>query len=445
MYVGIDRRTPLLKLVSLGPTVGKKGPYPVEAAGFGCHVAGEPATMGPELLSFRGFDETRRMLRELKQHQGDLERQNEELRLARTEVQKALEKYRGLYDFAPAGYLALGRDGAIRGVNLFGSSLLGIDRTRLLGRPFGFFLASEARAAFSGFLGKVFSSKAKEVCEVALLEGEGRPSFVQIETVAATSGEECYLVVIDISARRSSAKELATQYNDLAIKAAKLEEANLELDAFNCTVSHELCTPLTNIIGYSQVLQTVGRDRLDQQSMEYLKGIADGNLRMKRLIASLFDFSRVTRVRLQRENVDLSQMARSVAGELKLADPERHVRFQIPEGITVHGDAGLCRVILVNLFANAWKHSVGTAQTAIEFGRTELGGKPVFFVCDNGPGFDMADAGKLFTPFQRIPGVGTEGHGIGLATVKRIVKRHGGRVWAESSPGEGATFFYTLE
>ena len=225
----------------------------------------------------------------------------------------------------------------------------------------------------------------------------------------------------------------------------KLEQANQELEAFNCSVSHELCTPLTTISGFAEVLRTLHQDHFDEQSMRYLQGISEGTLRMKRLIAALLDFSRVTRVELQRENFDLSAMARAAAADLKLTDPERRLRFRIPQGLKLKGDAGLCRIVLDNLLGNAWKHAGSRAHIVIEIGMTELGGKPVCFVCDNGPGFSMAEAGRLFLPFRRIPGIAAAGHGIGLATVKRIVKRHGGRVWAESSPGEGATFFFTLE
>jgi len=225
----------------------------------------------------------------------------------------------------------------------------------------------------------------------------------------------------------------------------KLEQANQELEAFNSTVSHELCTPLATIGGFAEVLQNLHKGKLDDKSTRYLQGISEGALRMNRLISTLLDFSRVTRVELHRERFDLSALAGAVAAELKLTDPEGHLRFLIPPGLKLKGDPGLCRIVLDNLMGNAWKHAGHRAQTVIEVGMTELAGKPVCFVCDNGPGFGMAEAGRLFLPFQRIPGVAAVGHGIGLATVKRIVKRHGGRVWAESSPGEGATFFFTLE
>ena len=223
-------------------------------------------------------------------------------------------------------------------------------------------------------------------------------------------------------------------------------DANLELEAFNWTVSHDLCTPLTTINGYCQVLLSgMCSDQLDENSKEYLDAIYKSTLRMKQLIGSLLDFSRSTRVELHRECFDVSEMAQSVAEELKLTAPQRRVSFLIAEGISGNGDQGLWRSVMDNLIGNAWKYSVDRVGTVIEFGSSQLEGKQVFFVRDNGPGFDMEFAEQLFVPFTRIPGSVVEGKGIGLATVDRIVRRHGGRIWGESIPNQGATFFFTME
>ena len=228
-------------------------------------------------------------------------------------------------------------------------------------------------------------------------------------------------------------------------KLEALTEANAELEAFNATVSHDLCTPLTAINGYCQVLRELCRDQLDDTSKEYLQGIYEGTLRMKELIGSMLNFSRVTHAPCHREKIDLSEVAHAVASELKLAAPQRKVDIRIAKGVTGSGDRGLWRSVLDNLIGNAWKYSAGREKTVIEFGRTTLAGKAVYFVRDNGPGFDMAQADQVFMPFQRISGTGVKGDGIGLATVDRIVRRHGGRIWAESKPGEGASFFFTME
>jgi len=240
-------------------------------------------------------------------------------------------------------------------------------------------------------------------------------------------------------------EKLEILHNDLAARAAELEAANIELEAFNYSVSHDLRIPLTAINGYCQVVLEQCGNRLDEQCKGYIREMFEGTLRMNRLIDTLIDYSRVTRVEMRHEKVDLSRMAEEVAMGLKVSAPERRVTFRIAEGIMADGDAGLLRVVLDNLIGNAWKYSGMREETVIEFGIMNIDGVTTYFVRDNGPGFDMSFADKLFIPFQRLPGTNFEGHGIGLATVGRIVRRNGGRVWAESKPGEGATFWFTLE
>jgi light-regulated signal transduction histidine kinase (bacteriophytochrome) len=270
--------------------------------------------------------------------------------------------------------------------------------------------------------------------------------------MTANSGQECRIAIIDISGRRQLEGQLEILHDDIATRAAELAAANIELaaanielEAFNYTVSHDLRKPLSIIHGYCQLVQELCRDQLDEQTKEFIREIYEGTKSMNRLITSLLRFSRVTRTEMRRETVDMSAMAKAVAAELQLLEPERRVSFRIAEGITGNGDAGLWRIALDNLIGNAWKYSVNREEAVIEFDMTEVDGKPACFVRDNGPGFDMAHADKLYVPFQRIPGIDVEGHGIGLATVERIVKRHGGRIWAESEPGKGATFFFTME
>lgn len=225
----------------------------------------------------------------------------------------------------------------------------------------------------------------------------------------------------------------------------KLASANIELEAFNYSVSHDLRTPLAAISGYCQVVKEICSDILDEQGMEYIHKIYGGAQRMNQLIDTLLNFSRVERVEMRHEQVDLSCMAHAVAKELKESVPERCLTFNITDKIVVDGDADLLRVVMYNLLCNAWKYNNNIEGAFIEFGVTVFEEKPVCFVRDNGQGFEMSSADKLFIPFQRLPGTKAEGHGIGLATVERIVRRHGGRVWAKSEAGKGATFLFTLE
>jgi len=379
-----------------------------------------------------------KLLHELQVHQIELELQNEELHQSRSDVETLLEKYSDLYDFAPVGYLTLTRSGTIQAANLASAGLLGTERSALIGRRFGLFVAAEARSVFTAFLGNVMAGEAKQTCEVPLLELGTDPLWVQIEAVRDPSGQECRAAIIDISVLKRLQKQNEIQRTELAI-------ANIELVAFNYTVTHDLRLPLTVINGYSQMLMDLCGSQLDERSRGILEEILNGSLRMNKLITTLLKFSQVTHTEMHREAVDLSAMAKAVVAELNLAMPGQRVRFHIANGIKSNGDPNLVRVVLNNLLGNAWKYAGKQDGAVVEFGMRRIAGKPAFFVKDNGPGFDMADAKVLFIPFQRLPDASLEGHGIGLATVDRIVRRHGGRVWTESEPGKGATFFFTLE
>jgi PAS domain S-box-containing protein len=249
----------------------------------------------------------------------------------------------------------------------------------------------------------------------------------------------------DITLKKQAQEQIERLNTQLEARAAELEEANRELEAFSYSVAHDLRKPLTTINGYCEVIRELCGDKLDEQCKAYLQEAYDGTWRMNRLIDTLLNFSRVTRIELRREAVDLTAMAQAVAAELKHAEPSRRATFRIAEGVSVTGDAGLLHVVLENLFGNAWKFTGMREEAVIEFGMTEIDGQPACFVRDNGPGFAKEDADKLFIPFQRL--AGTEeyrGFGIGLATVERIIRRHGGRIWAEGEPGKGATFWFTL-
>lgn len=249
----------------------------------------------------------------------------------------------------------------------------------------------------------------------------------------------------DITNHKRAEEEIEIVYNNLLVRAFDLEAANSELEAFNYTVSHDLRKPLTIINGYCQVILAMFAGNLNQQCREYIQEIYDWTLRMNRLIDALLNFSRLSHSELHQETVDLSDIAQSVTEELQLAEPGRRVRFQIADEKPVKGDPDLLRVVLENLLGNAWKYTGKTEEAVIEFGQVEIDGRPAWFVKDNGEGFDMAYAEKLFIPFQRLPGTEEfKGHGIGLATVERIIRRHGGQVWAEGEPGKGATFYFTL-
>lgn len=255
----------------------------------------------------------------------------------------------------------------------------------------------------------------------------------------------CVITLRDITERKRADETIALLNADLAARADELEAANRELESFNYTVAHDLRKPLAAISGFCQILQELCGSRLNAQCRNCLQEIFDGTWRMNRLIDALLNFSRLAHAEPCRQRVDLSAVAHQVAAELQLGDPTRRVTFQIADGIWVDGDDSLLRIVLDNLFGNAWKYTDMRELAVIEFGMTDAAGIPACYVRDNGRGFDMADAPRIFAPFQRLHGgEHCGGFGVGLATVERIVRRHGGRVWATGEPDRGATFYFTL-
>lgn len=237
---------------------------------------------------------------------------------------------------------------------------------------------------------------------------------------------------------------LERRVQELRESEEQLRCANEELEAFSYAVAHDLRKPLTVISGYCQgVLALCGKD-LSEECLGFVKSAYDGTHRMSELITSLLMLSQARYSEYKREEVDLSAVALDVARELQLAEPGRKVAVNIQPGLSVWGDANLLRVVLANLMGNSWKYTAGREEAVIEFGALESAGTTAFYVRDNGIGLDMEQSQELFKPFRRQIGEQAEGLGIGLATVERIVKRHGGRVWAEGEPGKGTTVHFIL-
>ena len=240
-------------------------------------------------------------------------------------------------------------------------------------------------------------------------------------------------------------REMAREIAERKRAEEALEAANKELEAFSYSVSHDLRAPLRSIDGFSQALLEDYAERLDEQGRDYLHRVRAASQRMAHLIDDMLKLSHVTRAELSREEVDLSALAQEIAAELRRAQPGREVEFTVASGLRVHGDPKLLRIVIENLLGNAWKFTGKHSGARIEFGMTHRDGKPAYFVRDNGVGFDMAYAGKLFGAFQRLHDSREfPGTGIGLATVQRVIHKHGGRVWAEGEVEKGATFYFSL-
>jgi PAS domain S-box-containing protein len=260
--------------------------------------------------------------------------------------------------------------------------------------------------------------------------------------------EAVQVLFADVTERRRVEDELRRLNAELEQRVrdrtAALAATAEQLEAFGYSVSHDLRAPLRAIDGFSRaVLEDYGA-LLPEAGVGYLQRVRAGAQRMGELIDHLLTLSGALRGELRRERLDLGVLAREVVAELSAAEPDRVVAFRAAEGLVVHGDAVLLRAALANLLGNAWKFTRRCARASVELGRCESE-PPTFYVRDNGIGFAMPDPAMLFRPFQRLHSAEEfEGHGIGLATVQRIVQRHGGRVWAESVPGQGATFYFTL-
>ncbi|HQC00637.1 MAG TPA: response regulator [Methanospirillum sp.] len=226
---------------------------------------------------------------------------------------------------------------------------------------------------------------------------------------------------------------------------AELEAANRELDSFSYSVSHDLRAPLIAIDGFSQILQETYAGYLPPDGIECLSRIRDAANQMDHLIEDFLRLSRVTRAPIIIDKLDISHIAREILGQLATSEPDRKVSWKVEDGLIINGDPGLCEIALKNLIGNAWKYTNKTDGALIQVGSIMQGQTKIFFVKDNGAGFPSDKANLIFIPLQRLHSHNEfPGNGIGLATVQRIVNRHGGRIWAEGEVGEGATFYFTF-
>jgi signal transduction histidine kinase len=260
------------------------------------------------------------------------------------------------------------------------------------------------------------------------------------------SKEELQRYATELEQRVEERTHELQQSNDaLQRNAAQLLAANRELDAFAYSVSHDLRAPLRSIDGFSQVVLQDYGPQLDEAGRNALQRVRAATQRMGTLIDDLLKLARITRGEMRTELVDLSALAQEIAAELQRATPERQVELAIAPGLKARGDPRLLRVVLDNLLRNSWKYTAKQPQPRVEFGSVEADGGRAFLVRDNGAGFDMKYADKLFGVFQRLHSAAEfEGTGVGLATVMRIITRHGGRIWAEGAVDQGATFYFTL-
>jgi len=347
--------------------------------------------------------------------------------------------------------LMLDRHGDITFCNDFLLELTGYERDDLMGRDFFATLIpagerDEAKRSYQSMI-EAGTMPGFHESEIVTLAGE-RKTICWNNTALRDVNDNVLgtsRIGEDITDRRKTEKEIRNLNNDLQRRAAELSVVNKDLEAFSYSLSHDLRTPLSSIYMSAQCLADGYAATMDDKGKFFVESIGTACGRIDKLIDAMLVLSRLSRRELLCEQVDLSELARKVSLELTVAHPERQMEYIITDGLTARGDQSLLEVVLENLIGNAWKYTGRTEKPVIEFGITELTGERAFFVRDNGAGFDMEAAEKLFLPFQRFHRddefVGT---GIGLATVQKIMVRHCGKVWAEGERDTGATFYFTL-
>ena len=370
------------------------------------------------------------------------------------------ERYRKLVEHLPDG-IGVHIDGEVVFANPAGVNLLGGHRREdLLGKPIMNFVHEDCREQMKTRMDQALAQEqVVPLVEQKLVRLDGQVIDVELATIPLRFQGTLALMTVgrDISERKRAEAEIRRLNTELEQRVlqrtAQLQAANEELEAFSYSVSHDLRAPLRSIDGFSQVLLEDYSSVLDHKGQDYLQRVRSASQRMAQLIDDLLKLSRVTRAEMQRDTVDLTELALILAREFQESEPERNITFVASPGCIVTGDSSLLRVLMQNLLGNAWKFTRYREDARIEFGilrGPEAGMKAerhqtVFFVQDNGAGFDMTYADKLFGPFQRLHRE-TEfsGSGIGLATVQRIVHRHGGTVWGEGVVDQGSVFYFTL-
>lgn len=371
--------------------------------------------------------------------------------VAFTRQKQAEAKFRALAETANDAIVSADSHGNIAYFNKGAERIFGYSSEDVVGKPLTLLMPDRFHEAHRKGLARFFATGETRVIgrtvELAGRRRDGSEFPLELSLARWVTEEGTFFtgIVRDITRRKETEEEIRKLNEDLSRRAVELESTNRELEAFSYSVSHDLRAPLRGIDGFSHVLLEDYSGKLDAQGQDYLQRVRAATERMAQLIEDMLKLSRVTREEMHFEELDLSAMVKGIATKLRESQPERQVEFVIAEGLRDRGDERLLRMAFENLMENAWKFTSKHLRAKIEFGMTQKDGKGVYYVRDDGAGFDMTYADKLFSPFQRLHGRNEfPGTGIGLATVQRIIRRHGGSVWAEGEVEKGATFYFTL-
>jgi two-component system, chemotaxis family, CheB/CheR fusion protein len=366
-----------------------------------------------------------------------------ELKKAEQDLQQTRDYLDNLLNYANAPIVVWNPDLEITRFNRAFERLTGRDAREILGKKLEILFPNDSRQASMVLIKKTKQGERWEVVEIPIQHVDGSISTVlwNSATLLDADGKTPVATIAqgqDITERKKAEEDL-NKYT------ADLELANKELESFSYSVSHDLRAPLRGIDGFSEALAEDYKDKLDKEGQGYIDHIRSSAQLMSQLIDDMLKLSRVSRAEMKPVNVNLSDIVRSISEELKRSQPDRNAEFLISQDINAVGDKPLLDALMRNLLENSWKFTRKNQRTLIEFGLIHKDGVPVYYVKDNGIGFDMAYADKLFKPFSRLHNQKDySGSGIGLANVYRIIRRHNGRIWAESVPYKGATFYFTL-